>query len=78
MITAIDRRHAKRPGDEPEQSKTLTVRAAAKQLGIAESFLYRLIQRGDAPFPVLRLGRRVVVSRVALERYLAGDGDHAA
>lgn len=78
MLAAIDRKRATRVDNEPEQPKTLTVRAAARQLGVAESFLYRLIARGDAPFPVLRLGRRVVVSRVALERYLAGDGNDAA
>lgn len=64
--------------NEPELPKTLTVREAARQLGVATSFLYRLVQRGEAPFPVLRLGRRVVVSRVALERYLAGDGNNSA
>lgn len=65
-------------GHEPGQSRTLTIPEAARQLGVATSFLYRLIQRGDAPFPILRLGRRVVVSRAALDRFLAGDGNHAA
>jgi len=44
-----------------------------------------LAARDDLPVPVIRLGRRVVVGRTALERVLAGEaisrkgmGDDAA
>lgn len=43
-----------------ETSKiTLTVEETAEQLGISRALAYRLIHKDD--FPVLRLGRRVVI-----------------
>lgn len=52
------------------ESRTVSVRYAAAQLGIGGSTLYRLIKDGKCPVPVLRLGERVVVSREGLERAL--------
>lgn len=47
---------------------TYTVAEAADVLGIGESLLRRLIDRGD--FPALRLGGRVVVSKLAVQSML--------
>ena len=51
---------------------TLTVEEVAARLGISRALAYQLAKADRLPVPVLRLGRRVVVSRVALEHVLAG------
>jgi excisionase family DNA binding protein len=53
---------------------TLTVEEAAARLGISRTLAYELARTGRLPVPVLRLGRRVLVSRLALERVLAAEG----
>lgn len=50
---------------------TLTVEEAARVLGIGRNAAYEAARRGD--LPALRIGGRIVVPRVALERLLAGD-----
>jgi excisionase family DNA binding protein len=64
---------------------TLTIEEVAAALGIDRSTAYDLAARDGLPVPVLRLGRRMVVGRAALERVLAGEtlgreglGDDAA
>ena len=54
-------------GDHIER-QTLTVEEAARVLGIGRSAAYLAAQRGD--LPVIRIGRRYVVPRAALERML--------
>jgi excisionase family DNA binding protein len=44
----------------------LTVAEAGELLGISRAFAYELAARGD--LPVIRLGRRIVVPKVALLR----------
>jgi excisionase family DNA binding protein len=53
------------------ESRTVSVRHAAAQLGIGGSTLYRLIKDGKCPVPVIRIGERVVLSRAGLERVIA-------
>jgi excisionase family DNA binding protein len=48
----------------------LSVEEAAELLGISRSLAYELAARGQ--LPVLRLGRRLVIPRAALERLLDG------
>lgn len=48
---------------------TLTVGEAAQVLGVSRSLAYELVARGE--LPSLRLGRRVVVPRQALQVLLA-------
>ena len=50
----------------------LSVAEAAVALGISTSLAYRLVREGE--LPSLRLGRRLVVPRVAIERALAAAG----
>ena len=48
---------------------TVTVEEAARLLGIGRNSAYEAVRRGE--LPVIRLGRRYLVPRAALERMLA-------
>ena len=48
--------------------QTLTVEEAAALLGIGRNSAYQAIARGE--IPVLRVGRRLLIPRAALERRL--------
>jgi excisionase family DNA binding protein len=52
---------------------TATLGEVAALLGIGRSTAYELAQRDALPIPVIRLGRRMVVSRAALDRLLTAD-----
>lgn len=58
----------------PPVKQTVDVPTAAKWLGISSWQAYDLIKRGEFPFPVLRLGRRVVVPTRPLLEALGVDG----
>jgi excisionase family DNA binding protein len=58
-----------RMGDQPAERQTLTVEEAARVLGIGRSAAYIAARRGD--LPAIRIGRRYVIPRVALERMLS-------
>ena len=47
---------------------TLTVEEAAEILGISRAFAYKLVKKDE--LPIVRLGRRVLVPRRALENLL--------
>jgi predicted DNA-binding transcriptional regulator AlpA len=51
--------------------KTVNIPDAAKVLGISRAAAYQLARRDELPVPVVRLGRRLVVSRLALDELLA-------
>lgn len=51
---------------------TLTVEEAGALLGISRAFAYEAVRRGE--IPSIRIGRRVLVPRVALERLLSLPG----
>jgi len=50
---------------------TLTVEEAATLLGISRAFAYEAVNRGE--IPAIRIGRRVLVPKRALERLLSGE-----
>jgi excisionase family DNA binding protein len=50
--------------------QTLTIEEAAAVLGIDRSTAYALAAADQLPVPVIRLGRRMVVSRAALDQVL--------
>lgn len=52
---------------------TATIEEVAQTFGIARSTAYDLAKRDELPVPVIKLGRRLVVSRDLLERVLAGE-----
>lgn len=55
------------------ESATMKVEQAAKLLGIGRNTAYLLAAQNKLP-GARRLGRRIVVSRKALEDFLAGSG----
>jgi hypothetical protein len=52
---------------------TATIPEFARRFGIARSTAYELAKRNALPVPVIKLGRRLVVSRAAMERLLGGE-----
>ena len=52
---------------------TLTLPELAAVLGLARSTTYDLAKRDALPVPIIRLGRRRVVSRELVDRVLAGE-----
>lgn len=50
-----------------------TIERTAEILGIGRTTAYDLIRRGEFPLPILEVGRRRVVARVHIERYLLGE-----
>lgn len=55
---------------------TLTVDETAERLGISRNGAYDAIRRGE--LPALRIGRRLVVPRAALDRLLTGAAERGA
>ena len=54
-----------------EDRLTLTVEEAGTLLGISRAFAYEAVRRGE--IPSIRIGRRVLVPKVALQRMLGPD-----
>jgi excisionase family DNA binding protein len=57
--------------DREADSLTYTVPEAARKLGISRNLAFDLVRRGE--LPAVRLGRRLVVSRKALDLLLLGN-----
>lgn len=58
--------------------QTLSAAEAFAALGIGKSLGYRLIEEGQFPVRVLRLGKAIRISRHDLDAYLRGvDADEA-
>jgi excisionase family DNA binding protein len=57
----------------PKQPRveTVSVVEAARRLGISRNHLYETLARGE--FPALRIGRRWIISRIQLERFINGE-----
>ena len=60
---------------DEEEPLVVSVPRAARMLGISRAAAYELAHRGE--LPVLRLGRRILVPRVGLERLIARAVDRA-
>ena len=54
----------------PLERRTMSVEEAAVALGIGRTSAYLAARRGE--LPCLRIGRRLVVPRAAIDRLLAG------
>ena len=54
------------------ERRTLTIPEVVAVLGLARSTAYELAATDRLPVPTIRAGRRVLVSRAALERVLDG------
>lgn len=59
-----------------EGALTYRVEEAGRLLGIGRNQAYEAIRRGE--IPVVRIGKRLLVPKAALERMLAGEGPKAA
>lgn len=55
--------------------RTYSVEEAARLLGIGRNTAYDAVNRGE--IPSIRIGRRLVIPRDALERMLAGEPSDA-
>jgi len=60
----------------PER-ETHTLREACARLGVGKTLGYELARVGRFPVPVIRVGRRLLVSRAAVDRLLAASGGEA-
>lgn len=58
------------------QSHVMTVEETAQFLRISRNSVYEALRRGD--IPSIRIGRRLIVPRVALERMLEAAGQDTA
>jgi excisionase family DNA binding protein len=54
---------------------TYTVPEAALLIGVDKLTLYAAIRHGQSPVPVITVGRRYLIPKVALDRLLAGEGE---
>jgi excisionase family DNA binding protein len=61
---------------EPGMPDTYTVEEAAKKLGIGRNSCYEAARTGQ--LPSIRIGKRILVPRAALERLLSGAPEKAA
>ncbi len=55
--------------------QTVSVEEAAVILGIGRGLAYESCRRGEFPVPVIRVGTRYRISRLALEKLLAEGGE---
>ena len=53
--------------------QTLTVDEAAEVIGVSRVSLYNAIKSGEFK-PVLRIGKRILIPRAALEKMLSNNG----
>jgi excisionase family DNA binding protein len=51
--------------------ETISVEEAGRALGISRGLAYRAVHRGE--IPTIRIGRRLLVPRIALARLLGGN-----
>lgn len=56
--------------ERPSQRLTMNVEEAAVVLGISRASAYQAVTRGE--IPCIRIGRRILVPKAALERMLEG------
>jgi excisionase family DNA binding protein len=57
--------------ERPAQRLTMTVEEAAIALGISRATAYEAVSRGE--IPCIRIGRRILIPKVALDRLLKGE-----
>jgi len=56
---------------EEVKSFTMTIEEAAKAFGISRGLAYSLARRDALPVPTLKIGRRLLVSRIAVDAVLS-------
>lgn len=63
------------PSEHNDEQLTISVPEAGRMLGIGRNQAYKAARNGD--IPAIRVGRRLLVPKEALERMLAGAGERA-
>jgi excisionase family DNA binding protein len=58
--------------DANTERKVVTVSEAGKMLGIGRNQAYEAVHRGE--IPSIKIGKRLLVPKLALEKLLAGAG----
>lgn len=58
--------------------RTYTAREVAGLLGVSTSSIYQSVVDGDCPVPPIRVGKRLVWSRAAIDSLLGIEGGDAA
>ena len=61
---------------EPTDRRALTVTQAANMLGISRALAYELVARRE--LPAIRLGRRIIIPRHAIDAMLDGWNNEAS
>ena len=75
MPTKVSNLMTQNPDTEITVRMTMTITEAAQALGIGRTLAYELARTGE--LPTIKLGRRLVVPRWALQR-LVGDESRSA
>lgn len=57
---------------------TLRAGELAERLGVSEWAVYQSVRDGTCPVPPIRVGRRIVFSRVLVDRLLGIDAEESA
>ena len=71
LLRAIDGAIERRtPDQDPLERETLSVEEVAAVLGISRNTAYAAVQRGE--IPAVRIGRKLLIPRRALDRLLSG------
>ena len=70
---AMKTEHIETDRSRSVQKAVESIPEASARLGIGRTLGYELARAGRFPVPVIRLGRRMVVSKAAIERLLSGD-----
>ena len=60
--------------ERPQQRLTMTVEEAATALGISRATAYEAVSRGE--IPAIRIGRRILIPKVALAKLLDGSSSN--
>ena len=55
------------------QRHTMTIPEFCKKVGISRNAGYQAARRGDLPVPVIRIGKRLVLSVAAVEKLLSAE-----
>lgn len=58
--------------DGQNEKLVLTVSEVAEKLGLSRGSVYQGCLRGEIPY--LKVGKRIIIPRVQLERWLEGNG----
>jgi excisionase family DNA binding protein len=74
-VVSYKRRRSEEEQMDEKDSLTLDVQTAARRLGISRNGAYEAIRRGE--IPTIRIGRRLLIPRLALEKMLAAVGTPA-